>query len=56
MKKIGYFKNSLQATYFRTLDAIDLDNGGKIIPGISWTKSIYLMFYYWIKKLIKTLI
>jgi len=50
---MNYLKNHIQACYYRTLPCIDFDNGGKRTEGMSWGKSIYLMFYYLIKKLIK---
>lgn len=42
-------KLHLKAIYFRTLDTIDLDNGGKRIKGMSWIKSILLGIKYYFR-------
>lgn len=46
-----YLKKCFQACYNRTLPWVDLDNDGERHDGMSWPRSIGMMFYFWFRKL-----
>ena len=48
----SYFIESLKAVRMRTLPTLDLDQNPPVCyEGMSWAKSIYYLFYWWVKKL-----
>lgn len=42
--------DEIKAIHRRTLPCIDFDRGGIEEPGMSWVRSIYLYFYYIVRR------
>ena len=52
--KNNYFIESLRAVKYRTMPVLNLDKNPPVSEkGISWIESIYWLFYWWIKHIIR---